>query len=307
MSKSMHAGSGPSISVIIPSYNSEKTISYTLDSLVRQNNESVIEIIVVDSSDNDNMIGVMEKYGSEKIIFVNAGTRVKPAIGRNIGAKKAKGQLLIFLDSDVILYEHYIDSIVDAYNKGMLAGIGAIELPDFQRKNRIATAQYYLQLSEYIPAGAIRKKSMLAGCNLFCDRDIFFKVGGFPDMRAAEDIQFALGVNKFTSTWFIPRAVVAHIFREDIKGYITNQKLLGTFVGVYRSKESESFIYRGLMPVILLPAFFLYKYLLVFARVLRAGPAHLARFLRVFFYVIRGVWHWTVGMVEGARDRDAYA
>ncbi len=291
---------GNSISVIIPSYNSDKTIPHTLESLRGQNREYLKEIIIVDSSDNEGMKDVIARYKSDTTIFVNAGTRVIPSKGRNIGAARARGDIFVFLDADVILKNDYIDLVVEAFRDGVLAGCGGIGIPEFQRDMDIVVAQYYFQLSEYIPVGRTRHKENMAGCNLFCSREIFFAAGGFPEIRATEDVLFGMNVNKITPTWFVPQATVMHIFREDRDGYLNNQKLLGTYIGVLRSNQSGTFIYRGIMPVLLMPLFFLYKFCLVLSRVLAAGGTHLLRLIRVLPTVTSGVWYWTIGMVRGA-------
>ncbi len=287
------------ISVIIPSYNSAGTIIHTLDSLRNQDCDRVKETIVVDSSDSPDMREIIARHESDDLIFINAGIRVKPALGRNIGADKARGNILLFLDSDVILEKNYISCILDAYEQGMLVGCGGIGIPDFQKDNYVVLAQYYLQLSEYIPIGKTRPKKILAGCNLYCDRDIFFRAGKFPDIRASEDVILGLNINKITNTWFIPAATVRHIFREDKSGYLDNQKLLGTYVGIMRSNMSGSCIYKGIVPAFLMPIFFVYKCFLVMSRVGMAGGGHIVRFCKVLPIVTVGILFWTIGMVKG--------
>lgn len=294
----------PSVSIIIPSYNSMRTILHTLESIKKQKSPHVREVLVVDSSDAPEMKDVIRKYRSNTVRFINAGVRVKPALGRNIGAEKAKGKILLFLDSDVILETNYIDHIIDAYRQGMLAGCGAIDVPDFQQAINIVLAQYYLQVSEYIPMGETRRQPILAGCNLYCDRGVFAKAGGFPDIRASEDVLLGQNINKITATWFIPGAVVRHIFREDASGYFANQKLLGTYVGILRSSQSASFIYKGVMPLLLMPLFFAYKHFLIIKRVLAAGRRHSLRLLKTLPMVSLGVWYWTLGMAQGARRKE---
>ncbi|NJK86646.1 MAG: glycosyltransferase family 2 protein [Bacteroidales bacterium] len=89
----------PKCSVVIPSYNSAKTIEFTLKHLFSQSaSDRILEVIVVDSSDDGVTPALLEKYASEnKIVHINSGTRVMPAIQRNIGAKNAKGDLLLLL------------------------------------------------------------------------------------------------------------------------------------------------------------------------------------------------------------------
>ncbi len=86
------------ISVIIPAYNAEKTISACVNSLKNQTNKPY-EIIVVDDGSTD-LTGVIAREQKVKVITLvkNHGR----SYARNMGVKKAKGTYIAFLDSDSI-------------------------------------------------------------------------------------------------------------------------------------------------------------------------------------------------------------
>ncbi len=86
------------ISIIIPAYNSEETIEKLLIS-IRKSTFSDYEIIIVDDHSSDNTAKVSQKYSDTVITLKD---RSGPARARNIGAEKAKGDILLFLDADVI-------------------------------------------------------------------------------------------------------------------------------------------------------------------------------------------------------------
>lgn len=294
----------PQISIIIPSYNSTHTIHYTLEGLLNQKGGWLKEIFVIDSSDDGKIEEIKRKYTSPKIKYIKAGVRVIPAIGRNIGASKSTGTLLVFLDADVIPINDLLASIVAAYNKGYRAGCGSVTMAEFQTNIPVVVAQYYLQLSEYIPAGPERVKEFPAGCVVFCDKDIFGKTGGYPEIRAAEDVLLGQAINKITPLWFVPSVCVAHIFREDLDGYLNNQKLLGRYVAVYRKQNSNSLLMNGVMARILFPAFYLYKLSLVMIRVLRTDKDHILKFFSVLPLFLRGLLHWTIGFIQGCQKAE---
>lgn len=85
----------PKYSIVIPVYNVEKYIKKTLDSVFNQT-EKDFEVIVVDDGCTDKSIEIAKNY-AVKIIKTK---HVSVSEARNIGEKHAKGEYLIFLDSD---------------------------------------------------------------------------------------------------------------------------------------------------------------------------------------------------------------
>ena len=89
------------LSIIIPTYNEEEYLPVLLDSIKMQNFDDY-EIIVADANSTDRTREIAEEYGC---IVIDGGL---PAVGRNKGAKAAKGEYLLFLDSDLMLTEDYL-------------------------------------------------------------------------------------------------------------------------------------------------------------------------------------------------------
>jgi glycosyltransferase involved in cell wall biosynthesis len=292
------------VSIIIPSYNSTVTLRRTLPSILAQERTLISDIIVVDSSDDGLFQGLVQEFESSGIAFIISGEKVMPAVQRNIGARASCGRLLLFLDSDVILESGYVAKIVDFYRQGRMAGFGSVTLPSFQARKIVPMAQYYLQLNEYLPSGMPRVKPFVLGCSNFVDRELFEKAGGYPEIRAAEDVVYGQSLSTLTQIWFIPQASVGHIFREDWQGYARNQRLLGKFVARYRKHQSESVAFRGVLPVLLFPAFLIFKAMRIFPRILAAGPRHVLCCTLVFPAFALGLVYWCLGFVEEAMRKD---
>ncbi|MGL5237284.1 MAG: glycosyltransferase family 2 protein [Plesiomonas shigelloides] len=94
------------VSVIIPCFNSAKTIEKTVYSVLNQSHSNV-EVIIVDDCSNDNTIsivnGIMEKHSNVFLISTLENTGA-PALPRNIGIGCSTGDYICFLDSDDIWY-----------------------------------------------------------------------------------------------------------------------------------------------------------------------------------------------------------
>jgi glycosyltransferase involved in cell wall biosynthesis len=291
------------VSVIIPSYNSIKTIGKTLEGLKSQTAiSSVREILIVDSSDDEISHEFLLEQENELIRVHRSGYRVMPAIQRNIGAGMATGDVLCFIDSDAYPKEDWIEQLLKVSKTGILAGGGSYAVPDFQKKLRIAYAQYFLEFSQYIGFGKKRTIAIVASCNLFCDRELFQRVGGFPEVRASEDSMFCLKVNRVEKLIFIPDATVYHIFREDRKHFLTNQLMLGKYIYYFRKKSYHSFYYKGIMPYLLFPLFITFKLCRIFIRVSRTNFYNFKMFFKSFPLLLEGTYWWGKGFLSGIKN-----
>jgi glycosyltransferase involved in cell wall biosynthesis len=98
------------LSIIIPTYNEEEYLPKLLYSIKEQNFKDY-EIIVADAGSVDKTKEIAE---SNDCKVINGGL---PAVGRNNGAEIAKGELLLFLDSDVVLSADYLESAIEEFEE----------------------------------------------------------------------------------------------------------------------------------------------------------------------------------------------
>lgn len=103
------------VSIIIPVYNSEKTIGKCLDSLVGQTYKD-IEIICVNDCSQDNSLSVLEQYAAKdkRIVIINHGENKNAGGARNSGIRAAKGEYICFVDNDDWLRLDAIELLVKA-------------------------------------------------------------------------------------------------------------------------------------------------------------------------------------------------
>ncbi|MEG2848329.1 MAG: glycosyltransferase family 2 protein, partial [Bacilli bacterium] len=86
-------------SIIIPVYNSEKTIKRTIKSILNQNYKNY-EIIIINDGCKDKSMKLINKYKFSKNVKIINQKNMGQSIARNNGIKNANGKYLIFLDSD---------------------------------------------------------------------------------------------------------------------------------------------------------------------------------------------------------------
>jgi glycosyltransferase involved in cell wall biosynthesis len=289
-----------SVSIIIPSYNSYKTIQYTIEQILSfADQEKLTEIIIVDSSDDKVTKKYLNSIVGGKIKIITSGVKIMPAVQRNLGANHAVGNLLLFIDSDAYPSKYWVQQIILAYQSGYKVGGGSYLVPDFQKNSKIVLAQYYQEFGEYLPAGKIRKKKILPSCNFFCDKSLFHSINGFPQIRASEDSLFCLNVGKYSDIIYLPQASVYHIFREDKDHFLSNQHLIGKYVYKYRKNYYNSFYLKGFIFYLFIPLIFITKLYRIHTRAMKGGFGHYSLFLRSLFYINIGLLAWLRGFISG--------
>jgi glycosyltransferase involved in cell wall biosynthesis len=102
----------PRISIITANYNYANYIEKTIQSVLSQEYKN-IEYIVVDDGSTDNSLDVISKYDEIILISKPNGGQVSAVIE---GVKKSSGDIIIFLDSDDVLYPYACNNIVDNYD-----------------------------------------------------------------------------------------------------------------------------------------------------------------------------------------------
>jgi len=102
----------PLVSVVIPTYDSEKTLSKCLLSIKKQS-FSNIEIIVADSYSNDKTVKIAQSFRAKVVL-----TNYKLLGARYIGLKECSGQFVVLLDSDQILEKSAVERAVNYLSAG---------------------------------------------------------------------------------------------------------------------------------------------------------------------------------------------
>lgn len=102
----------PLVSVIVPIYNAGIYLKQCIDSIVGQT-YSYIEVILVDDGSTDNSAEICEKYAlNDSRVFAVHQQNAGQASARNAGIKIAKGDFIIFVDSDDTIAANHIEELV---------------------------------------------------------------------------------------------------------------------------------------------------------------------------------------------------
>jgi len=100
-------------SVIIPTYNRAKILIKCVDALMEQTFDDY-EVIVVDDASTDDTEEQIRRY---PVRYVRLEERSGPAHARNVGIELAEGELIIFVDSDVIVAPEFVQDHVEIHEE----------------------------------------------------------------------------------------------------------------------------------------------------------------------------------------------
>ena len=168
------------LSIIIPAFNEDKYLPKLLDSIKKQSFKDY-EIIVADFNSSDRTREIAGKHGCK---IVKGGL---PAAGRNNGAKKARGDLLLFIDADCMIKPAFLRHAIKEIRQRNLdaAGCYAIPLSDGLLDNLgFSIFNFWALATQFFYANV--------AFAIFCKKDLHQKIKGFNEkVTLLEDMDYA--------------------------------------------------------------------------------------------------------------------
>ena len=179
------------LTVIIPAFNEECYLPSTLDSIqtavahLRAHSKAEIDIIVVDNNSEDGTAAVAQSKGAKAVHEAVQGI----ARARNAGVGHADGDLLVFVDADVLFPPTLLEEIHAAMSDPACVG-GAVDV-EYRPKRR--SMRGYLRAWRLLS----RLTGMAQGATQFCHKSVFDEVGGYDEkVWIGEDADFFWALTK---------------------------------------------------------------------------------------------------------------
>ena len=170
----------PTVSVVIPTLNESARIGALLDALANQTRRP--QIIVADGDSDDETARVVAGFPAVELLPSARGVSLQ----RNLGARAATGELLIFLDADDVPPPRFVEHVARAYRKWPFA----VACPWFVAHdgNWLTRAIYCgFNVGFWLGQSTLR---MGSGVCLIAPRASFEKCGGFDEnLHLGEDVQ----------------------------------------------------------------------------------------------------------------------
>jgi glycosyltransferase involved in cell wall biosynthesis len=210
--------------VIIPVYNRPEEVDELLDSLTKQSYQDFEVIIIEDGSDISSEQIVTDYRNTINRLTYERIPNGGPGPARNKGAAIAKGDWLIFFDSDCIIPQAYFQRLSEYLNTNEIDAFGG---PDraHEKFNTIQKAISY-SMTSILTTGGIRGSKSSAekfkprSFNLGIRRTVFDQLHGFSSLRFGEDMDLSLRLEQagFKST-LVSECWVYHKRRTKFKQF----------------------------------------------------------------------------------------
>lgn len=176
----------PQISVIIPTLNEEKLIVRTLSQFTPALKEKYsIEIIISDGSSTDKTLELISGH-ADLTVLNTSGKKQNIPIGRNAGAKAAKGEFIYFINADTMLDNpaEFFEKTLNAFKDRNTAAI-TCRFHVFPDDVRISDKMFHGFYNNYVRLLNLAGMGMGRGECQMVRADVFRKVNGYNELLAA--------------------------------------------------------------------------------------------------------------------------
>jgi len=209
------------VTIIMPVYNNTRDLPECLSAVQAAAKKRDCEIVVVDDASTDDTPRVAASMGVRVLrLEKNSG----PGAARNFGARHASGDILFFVDSDVVVAPDVVDRVVGVFDSrpDVAAVFGSY---DARPRAPGLVSQYRNLLHHFVHQhGNPEASTFWAGCGAI-RRDIFLGVGGFDAEQYArpsiEDIELGYRLRRAGHRILLDRDIQGtHLKRWKLRGVI---------------------------------------------------------------------------------------
>lgn len=239
------------VSVVVPAHNAQEELPFLFESLVKQGHND-FEVIVVDDCSEDDTFRVAGLHDCRRFRLTrNRG----PAACRNIGAKNAAGEILLFTDSDCRVESDWVERAEACFYENDISAImgKVVLMPSNFVGNSISALGF--------PAGGsvgfdkiwkVDQRGFtdsLSTCNCAIKKDVFEKIGGFDEsfpLPGGEDTLLAYHLGGLNySIKYCPDVVVYHAARDSLRDFMRWQFRRGISSYIFSKKvpNKSSFLF----------------------------------------------------------------
>ena len=264
------------LSIIILSYNTKDLSISCINSIVEQYKNELdkeqFEIIVVDNASEDGSAQALLRLKIEGVKILENKENLGFAKGCNLGAKSAKGEYLLFLNSDTQIKDQGFLKMLDFFKKNENIGILGAKLKNIDGTSQPSAGNFYNLFNLFFMSlgverfgflrespNEVKKVDWVSGASLMIRRKFFEKIGGFEKdlFMYWEDIEICYKAKeKGFLTYFYPEIT---LFHKELGSGNRSFAILNIYKGIlfFYKKHKSSFEYNLAKAILFSKAFVL--------------------------------------------------
>ena len=175
-------------SVVVPTYRRPEYVSDAVRSIRAQEFPSEgYEILLVDNDPDRGGAPVVEESGQSGACAIRCVHELRNGLhnARHRGAREARGEILVYVDDDVIVHPGWLAAMLEPFADPAVACVGGKVVPKWEAQAPDWVSQlpeWYLSLVDFGDKTRELTTEFVSGCNMAVRRDVVYELGGFhPD------------------------------------------------------------------------------------------------------------------------------
>ena len=201
------------VSIIIPTYNREKTLPDSIRSVLAQTYPD-FELIIADDCSTDHTADVVQAIGDPRIRYICLEKNQGACAARNAGIKIAKGELIAFQDSDDTWYPQKLERLL-AVMEETGADVCFHKLKRHYPDGRPETFFPEMDESRFLSHEEMCNDTLISTQTIICKRCVAEEHQFDPKVRKTQDYDWAIRASRNYSFYFLSDVLVDQFFQND--------------------------------------------------------------------------------------------
>lgn len=243
-------GQSKRVSVIVPTFNRAESLGWVLAGLAAQTVPAVdFEVVVVCDGSTDATLAMLDLLDPPFELRVFQQENSGPSTARNRAVAEATGELLVFIDDDLVPGPNCLAGHLALYEATSRPSVGIgpmLRPPNFELQPWTRWEQKMLdkQYDAFTPGEAPASPRQFYTANASLSRSEFIAVGGFdPGMRRGEDVDLGYRLaEQGLGFFFLPDAVGHHYARRAYASWLTSATAYGAADVDFHTSRDQSWL-----------------------------------------------------------------
>jgi glycosyltransferase involved in cell wall biosynthesis len=217
------------ISIVIPVKDNQQGIDRFFDQFFKTQEPRSLPLEILVVCDSGASVSLPRNYSSHSIkVRVLCSSETGPASARNLGWRSARGEWILFTDSDCMPTSRWLEGYVEASN-GSIGYAGTVLSYGQDFISRYYESQSILMPSINNQTGVLSPDYLITA-NALVWKKALEKIGGFNEaikIAAGEDIDLGFRLREIGDLSFAPKSIVFHNFGDGLVGFMRRFRRYG--------------------------------------------------------------------------------